>query len=113
MAHQTVVSAVAEFVPITHMEWPLDTAPALPWACYYLDRDYPICAEDAQVATKNRWVVELYERNRDKQLEREIRSALMAKFTAVRVEESYVENDNMLLVTFTFYEIEGEQDDSH
>ena len=110
MSHRTVASLTVAHVPVSHMEWPADSAPALPWACYYLDRDYPICAGDEQVAVKHRWVVELYERRRDKALEDALAADLRAAFTSVRREESYVENDNVLLVTFTFYEIEGEND---
>lgn len=106
MSHKTVAETVSAHVPVAHMEWPDDSAPKLPWACYYLDRDYPICAGDEQVATKHRWVVELYERRRDRRLEDALAASLKAAFASVRREESYIENDNMLLVAFTFYEID-------
>lgn len=109
MSHETVYRTVAEFVPCTHMEWPDDSAPALPWACYY-GTDTPIAAGDMQIAVKHRWTVELYEKRRDKALEEAVSNALREEFGSIRREESYVENDNMLVVIYTFYEIEGDFD---
>lgn len=109
MSHADVYAIVSGFVPTTHMEWPNDSAPSLPWACYY-GRDYAICAGDVQIAVKHRWTVELYEKRRDRQLEEQLSEALRTAFGNVNREESYVENDNMLLVIYTFYQIEGEFD---
>lgn len=91
------------------MEWPNDSAPDLPWALYY-GRAYPVSAGDEQIATKYRWTVELYEKRRDKDLEIAIGDELRSEFGSVRRDESYVENDNMLIVIYTFYQIEGEFD---
>ena len=109
MSHADVYRVVSGFVPTTHMEWPNDSAPPLPWANYY-GRDFPICADDFQIAVRRRWTVELYEKRRDAQLETDLANALREEFGSVNREESYIENDNMLLVIFTFYQIEGEFD---
>ena len=109
MSHKDVYSTVAQFVPCTHMEWPNDSAPDLPWACYH-GEDRPVSAGDVQIAVRHRWTVELYEKRRDKTLEKNLADALRAKFGSIRREESYVENDNMLMVIFTFGQIEGEFD---
>ena len=109
MSHADVYGVVSRFVPCTHMEWPDDTAPPLPWACYY-GEDRPIGADNSQVAVRHRWTVELYEKRRDKELEMSLANALRERFGTIRREESYVENDNMLEVVFAFYQIEGDYD---
>lgn len=110
MSHADVYAAVSQHVPCTHMEWPSSadgsSVPPLPWACYY-GEDRPICASDDQIAVRHRWTVELYERFRDRELEEALANTLRENFTCVRREESYIENDNMLEVIFTFYQIEG------
>ena len=106
MSHADVYAVVSQFVPCTHMEWPDDTAPALPMACYYGD-DVPIGAGDMQIAVKHRWTVELYEKRRDKDLETNLANALREAFGPIGRSESYIENDNMLMVAFTFSQIEG------
>lgn len=110
MSHEKVYAAVSKHVPCSHMEWPNDSAPALPWACYYEDRETPFCADDFQIAVKVRWTVELYEKRRDAALEKALGNSLREAFGSVWREETYVENDNMLMVVYNFYEIEGDFD---
>ena len=110
MSHKTVNEVVSAHVPCCHMEWPDDSIPPVPFACYYLDRDTPIVAGDVQIAVKRRWMVELYEKRRDKALEMKLADDIRAEFGAVRREEQWIENDNLLQVVFSFYEIEGEFD---
>lgn len=109
MSHADVYRVVSGFVPTTHMEWPNDSIPDLPMACYY-GSDYSISADDFQIAVKHRWTVELYEKRRDAQLETDLANALREEFGQVNREESYIENDNVLMVIFTFYQIEGDFD---
>jgi hypothetical protein len=109
MSHADVYSAVSEHVPCRHMEWENDSAPDLPWALYH-GYTQPISADDSQVAARTKWTVELYERRRDKVLEKALGDTLRERFGTVRRSESYVENDNMLEVIYTFYQIEGEYD---
>lgn len=109
MSHADVYRVVSEFVPTTHMEWPNDSIPDLPMACYY-GSDNSISADDFQIAVRHRWTVELYEKRRDAQLEQNLANALREEFGQVNREESYIENDNVLMVIFTFYQIEGEFD---
>lgn len=109
MSHADVYKAVSPIVPIRHMEWPVDSAPALPWAVYEGD-DTPISAGDVQIAVRHRWTVELYETRRDAELEKAVADALREAFGPVSRDESWVESDNMLQVRFTFYQIEGEFD---
>ncbi len=115
MSHADVYKAVSGVVKCAHMEWPgsrdIDGKPlTAPFACYMLDYDKPICAGDTQVAVKRKWIVELYESRRDSALEESLADALRERFGSVRREEEWIENDNLLEVVYTFYEIEGEFD---
>ena len=109
MSHADVYAAVSPIVPVRHMEWPIGHAPALPWAVYDGD-DTPICAGDKQVAVKHRWTVELYEKARNAELEKSLANALRDAFGSVYRDESWVEDEDMLQVRFTFYQIEGDFD---
>jgi hypothetical protein len=97
-------------VKCAHVEWPEDKVPETPFACYLLDYDKPICAGDEQIAVRHKWMVELYEKRRDRALEEALANELRACFGAVRRDENWIENDNLLQVVWTFYEIEGEFD---
>lgn len=110
MSHATVYAAVSKHVPCSHMEWPDDKMPTVPFACYMLDYDKPICADDMQIAVRNKWMVELYEKRRDAKLEKALSDELRSAFGSVRRDENWIENDNLLQVVYTFYEIEGDFD---
>jgi|GEM_PF-3540259 len=110
MSHATVQEAVSKHVPCCHMEWPDSAVPDVPFACYLLDYDKPICAGDVEIAVRHKWMVELYEKRRDKELETALGDELRERFGPVRRDEQWIENDNLLQVVYTFYEIEGEFD---
>lgn len=107
MSHESVYLVVSEFVPCCHMEWPMGKEPPIPFACYLLDYDQPISAGDEEIAVRHKWMVELYEKRRDANLELALSDALRERFGAVRRDEQWIENDNLLEVVYTFYEIEG------
>jgi len=109
MSHEDVYSTVSAIVPCRHMEWPEDSAPPLPWALYHGEDD-PICADDCQIAVRHHWTVELYQKGSDPDLELSLANALREKFGSVKRQEQWVENDNMLQILFTFYQIEGDFD---
>ncbi len=110
MSHESVYATVAQHVPCSHVEFPNDTQPDVPFACYLLDYARPICAGDTQIAVRNKWMVELYEKRRDRALEEALQASLIETFGSVRRDEQWIENDNLLQVVYTFYEIEGEFD---
>jgi len=110
MSHESVYEAVSKHVPCCHMEWPNDSIPPVPFACYLLDYGRPVTAGDVQVAVRNKWMVELYEKRRDRALEEALADELRAAFGHVRRDENWIENDNLLQVVFTFYELEGDFD---
>lgn len=92
------------------MEWPAGSVPPVPFACYLLDYDQPIGADNMQVAVRHKWLVELYESRRNRALEEAIADSLRESFGTIRRDENWIENDNLLQVVYTFYEIEGEYD---
>lgn len=107
MSHADVYAVVSRHVPCCHVEWPNDDNPPVPFAAYLLDYDKPIVAGDEQIAVKRKWIVELYEKRRDKVLEKALGDSLREAFGAVRRDENWIENDNLLQVVYTFYQIEG------
>lgn len=110
MGHANVNKVVSKHVPCCHMEWPNDSNPPVPFACYLLDYAQPIVAGNVQIAVRNKWMVELYEARRDKELEKALADSLREAFGSVRRDENWIENDNLLQVVYTFYELEGEYD---
>ena len=110
MSHASVYAAVSKHVPCCHMEWPDDKNPPVPFACYLLDYERPVSAGDEQIAVRRKWLVELYEKRRDKALEVALSDELRAAFGSVRRDENWIENDNLLQVVYTFYELEGDFD---
>lgn len=110
MSHASVYAAVSPHVECFHMEPPDDPHRKAPFACYLLDYERPIMAGDEQIAVKRKWMVELYEQRRDKALEMAVAESLRDAFGGVRRDEQWIENDNLLQVVWTFYEIEGKED---
>ena len=110
MSHADVYAAVSQHVPCRHMEWPEDSHPKLPFAVYLLDYDKPISAGDEQIAIRHKWIVELYESRRDAALETALADALRAGFGPITRDEQWVDDEGMLQVVYTFYQIEGEFD---
>lgn len=110
MSHSSVYEVVSQHVPCCHMEWPSGKTPTPPFAAYLLDYDRPIVAGNEQIAVRRKWMVELYESRRDKSLEQALADSLRERFGSVRRDENWIENDNLLQVVYTFYEIEGDYD---
>lgn len=109
MSHADVYQTVSPIVPVRHIEWPNDSAPALPWAVYD-GEDVPISADDGQAAVRHRWTVELYEMARDPELEQALATALRERFGSIRRKEAWIADEGMLQVVYTFYQIEGDFD---
>lgn len=106
MSHKEVYAVVSELVPCRHMSWGDEKKPKLPWAVYYADQ-LPIEGDDAMWAQRLNWTVELYQQRRDAELERKLEGAINATFGTFSKEESWVKTEGVLLVTYSFYELEG------
>ena len=110
MSHASVYAAVSPHVPCYHVDWPEGSEPTVPFACYLLDYDRPVCAGDVQIAVRRKWMVELYEKRRDAQLEQALADSLREAFGSVRRDENWIEDDGLVQVVYTFYELEGDFD---
>lgn len=111
MSHRSVYECVNAIVPCRHMEWSLEEdVPPLPWAVY-VGEQFPICADNGTLATRNDWTVELYEHSRDAELEKALGKAIGAEFGNYTRRESWVKSEDCLMVTYEFQEIERIEDD--
>lgn len=109
MSHEKVQQAVSAHVPCRHLEWAPEKPP-VPFAVYLEDYEIPIVAGDVQIAKKTRWMVELYEIRRDRALEEALANSLREAFGSVGRDERKQDDDGLIQVVYTFYEIEGEFD---
>lgn len=105
-AKETLVAAVEAHVPCTHLCWPVGHAGPLPWAAYSDDPD-GYGADDANLATKHRWTVELYEKYPDEALEKALFDDLRGIYGFVEPPETtWVEAEKCYCTFYRFQEIE-------
>ena len=109
MAHADVYSTVSSVVPCAHMAWTDRSAPDLPWATYS-GSDEAIWAGDARIGVVHRWTVEHDEKRRDRELEEALGDAIAEAFGGYDRDESWVDSEQCLMVTYDFSEIEGDFD---
>ena len=106
MTPENVVSCIRGCgLECAHMCFPKGSAPALPWAVYYLDETSDMCADGEIWDEIPIWVVEVYEKSFDPSLHRKVKDAIARDFTPPTVEQTWVEDENCLLTTYTFKEI--------
>lgn len=90
------------------MCFPVGKAPDLPWAVYTDDPD-GMGADQANYSTTHRWDVELYERESNSSLERELFDALCAEYGYVEPPVgTWIESEGCYMCSYRFSEIEGE-----
>lgn len=107
MSRADVVAAVrAAGIPVVHMAWPKGSAPRLPWAAYYLDDQDGMYADDEVWAAVERWVVELYEREPDEDLEALLESSISEAFGPFDKSETWVESEGCTQTTYRFTQTE-------
>lgn len=106
MGRREVQAVVNTVVPCAHMAWPSNSAPALPWATFYLDGMEALYADGRVYATVNTWVVELYQKTADTALESALESAIETNFTPYSKSETWVESENCMQTVYAFTEIE-------
>lgn len=94
-------------VPCAFMEWPVGSAPELPWAVYLLDSDESLAADDRTYHPAWAWEVELYEAQADPELEQAVRDALESAFdTRVAVTyQGWLDDERCAETVFSFTEI--------
>lgn len=107
MSHKDVYDCVSEIVPCRHMEWSLEEdVPPLPWAIY-TGEETLFASDNGAYAKRLDWTVELYEHSRDAVLEKKLGDAILQKFGKYTRRESWVKSEDMLMVTYDFFEFEG------
>lgn len=105
MSYEGVYSAVRAVVPCVHMAWPEGSAPALPWAVFYLDGTEPV-GDDGGYAAREDWVVELYQRARDGGLESALEESLRGSFGAFTKSETWSSDERCLMTAYYFTDFE-------
>ena len=106
MTPEKVVEAVQSCgIPCAHRYFPEGSVPELPWAVYYLDESSGFCADNKVHDRVARWIVELYERHKDPDLEKRLEDAIEEAFSPCSLYESWIEDDNCLMYAYHFTEI--------
>lgn len=107
MSPARVVSSVTSCgVECAHMCFPEGSAPPLPWAVYYLDTTNNAHADNSTWDYVCSWIVELYEKSKNPDLELSIAKELEKEFgSPPSMEETWIEEENCLLTTYRFTEI--------
>lgn len=105
MSYSKVYSTVSGVVPCVHMAWPVGSAPSLPWAVFYLDETEPV-GDNGGYAERQEWIVELYQRSRDAELEKGLEAALRGSFGAIAKSESWSSSESCLITEYYFTDFE-------
>lgn len=92
-------------IPCAHECFPEGSAPPLPWTVYYLDTTDNVHADNSTFRFKARWIVELYEKAKDSELEMAIFNAIEENFSPPSMDETWVDDENCLMVVYRFTEI--------
>lgn len=113
MSHAEVNKAVTSCgIQCRHMDWGDERPPKLPWAVYMGD-EAPIVSDDTTSVVRYDWTVELYEAERDKDLEERLGAAILQAFGPYRKREVWVSSEKCLMVTYDFTEIETYEGDTN
>lgn len=106
MTPEKVVSTVESCgIPCAHRYFPEGSVPPLPWAVYYLDESTGFHADNSTTERIARWIVELYEEHKDPGLENKLLDALEAEFSPCLLYESWIEDDESIMLAYHFTEI--------
>lgn len=94
-------------IPSVRFAWPEGSAPELPWAVFWIDEEDGFYA-DGRMDVRNRaWVLELYQKTSDEELESVLEEAIIAEFSPFRKSEAWVDDENCIQTTYYFTEIGG------
>lgn len=106
MTPSKVVSTVESCgIPCAHFCFPKGSAPSLPWAVYYLEDSNGFIADNSTYTRGANWVVELYEKSMNTELELKIEQAIEKEFGPCSINEVWIEEENCLQKTYRFTEI--------
>lgn len=105
-ARKRIYATVNQVVPCAYICWPVDGAPALPWAVYNDDpRGYG--ADDGDYAVRHRWEVGLYEKEPDNALSEALFGALAGEYGYVSPPETvFIDSEACYRTLFRVAELE-------
>lgn len=88
------------------MAWPDNAAPPLPWMVFYLDDDLKLDADNRRWVSHGTWVVELYQKHADSEVEGKVESAITEAFGDYDKTETWVDAEDCLMTIYRFTVIE-------
>ena len=92
-------------IPIVHMAWPEGSAPPLPWATFYLSSQSGVNADNVVYAKASKWVLEVYQRSSDEELEKKVEQSIVTRFGPYTKSEYWVDTESAIQTTYYFREI--------
>lgn len=107
MSRKAIVAALdATGVPSAHVAWPVNAAPPLPWMVFSLDEDSKLNADNGRWASHGRWVVELYQKFVDPDVEAKVENAITEAFGDFDKTETWVDSEDCHMTIYRFTVIE-------
>lgn len=112
MSRELVVEAVESCgVPCAFVAWPERGAPSLPWAVFLPERDRALMADGKRWCGATRWRLELYQEQSDAELEDSLGDAIQEAFGPWTREDSWRDEEDVLVTSFRFTDIERSHED--
>lgn len=101
MTYKEVATMIAGTqIPYAYYQFPAGTDQACPFICFYFTRSNDLAADDTNYQKIRQLTVELYTDNKDFATEEAVESVLNANGLVYYREESYLDTENMYMVTY-------------
>lgn len=101
MTYKEVATMIAGTqIPYAYYQFPVGTDQACPFICFYFTRSNDLAADDTNYQKIRQLTVELYTDNKDFATEETVESVLNANGLVYYREESYLDTENMYMVTY-------------
>ena len=110
MSAADVVSCVrAAGLPVVRMAWPKGSAPPLPWCAFYLEETRGFCSDNELYAPRSTWVVELYQRSSDPEVEAALERSIASTFGPYDKTDAWIEDEGCIQTAYRFAQIENQE----
>lgn len=101
MTYKEIATMISGFgVPYAYYQFPVGTAQTCPFICFYFDSSNDFVADDTNYQRIRPLSIELYTDNKDFEIEETIETALNNAGLVYSREESYLDTEQMYMVTF-------------
>lgn len=87
-------------IPYAYYQFPKGTDQACPFICFYFTRSNDLAADNTNYQKIRQLSVELYTDNKDFEMEDTVETALNANGVVYSREESYLDSEQMYMVTY-------------